>query len=627
MLETFRRLLVPALAIGVAVSGAASAQQTESEAAQAPSPQLEIDEALISPLAPPDTSSPRATLKSFLDNFESTLRPYYDGIASELERDTPTVLRTLRTIDSSQLPPAQSRRRAAEAAFLLYEVLSRVDIPPFEEIPDAEAMNALPPGEPRIWRVPTTNVQIVRMQEGPRAGEYLFSADTVERIEDYYERIKNFAIRHGAMEGLWERVSSEPGPMLAGSWFRRLPEWLKIPVAGQSIWKWIATVVTVALWLFLIVLAHRISRPREEQPRYWLRLFLAVTMLLVTYEVREFLERGVVTLGLIYGLLDPFFVAAFYFFGAVVLLNLGAGVAQLIISSPRIDPKSIDANLIAVAGRAVAWVGVILLILKGADDIGIPLPAVIAGLGVGGLALGMAARPTLENLIAGVTLYLDKPVRVGEFCQFGDVLGTVEQIGLRSTRIRRWGGNRITVPNSQFAEFQLDNYDDTRDIWIRTRLSLRYETSPEQLRYVLAKLREMLFAHPRVVWPRARFVAFGESSLEVELICYTDTGVWSEWHAIREDIYLRAMEIVKEAGTSFAFPSQTTYFARDEGLDDERREVAEQQVAAWRKAGELPFPDMTPETQEALTGTLDFPPEGSVGHQSKEKTTPEPREE
>jgi MscS family membrane protein len=630
MTRSFRSRLTRVLLLAVCATGlnTGRAQETASEKGEAASPQLEVDVALISPLALPDTSSPRATLKSFVDNFEATFRPYHENRTTKIpRRETPTAIRMLRTLDTSELPPAQKLHRAAEAALLLNEVMSRVDLPPYEEIPDAEAMQALPPGESRIWRVPRTDIQIVKVEEGARTGEYLFSADTVERSHEFYDRIKDFAVRPGAMEGLWKRIASEPGPFFPVSGLGDVPDWLRTFVLGQSVWKWIATIITIAFWIFLFVLVFRLTRPREGQPRYWLRFAVALAMLPITYAIRLFLERGVVTLGVVYDLLNPFFVGAFYFFGALVLLNLGSGIAQLIISSPRIDSKSVDAHLIAVTGRTVAWVGVILLILKGADDIGIPLPAVIAGLGVGGLALGIAARPTLENLIAGVTLYLDKPIRVGEFCQFGDVMGTVEQIGLRSTSIRRWGGNRITVPNALFAEFQLDNLDDIRNIWIRTRLSLRYETTPEQLRYVLAKLREMLFAHPRILSPRVRFVEFGESSLEVEILCYTDTGVWAEWHAIREDVYLRTMEIVKESGTSFAFPSQTTYFARDEGLDDERQQAAEQQVAAWRAAGELPFPDMASDDQEALTGTLDFPPKGSAVQESEQETTPEPRKD
>jgi MscS family membrane protein len=247
----------------------------------------------------------------------------------------------------------------------------------------------------------------------------------------------------------------------------------------------------------------------------------------------------------------------------------------------------------------------------------VPLAAVITSLGVGGVAFALAARPTLENLIAGVTLYLDKPVRIGQFCQFEDVLGTVERIGLRSTRIRRWGGNLLSIPNARFAEYQLDNYADARYIWIRQRLRLRYDTSPEQLSYILAKTREMLFAHPKIVAPRVRLIGFGEDALTVEVLCYSDTGVWVEWHAIREDVLLRIMEIVEAAGTRLAIPSKTVYFARDDGIDEEGRRAAEQQVRGWTEAGELPFPDMSEEQQEALEGTVHFPPEGSVGHKAE----------
>ena len=199
------------------------------------------------------------------------------------------------------------------------------------------------------------------------------------------------------------------------------------------------------------------------------------------------------------------------------------------------------------------------------------------------------------------------------------MLGTVERIGLRSIRIRRWGGNLLSIPNAQFAEYQLDNYNDARYIWIRERLRLRYETTPEQLQYILAKIREMLFAHPKILAPRARLIGFGEDALTVEVLCYTDTGVWAEWHAIREDVLLRLMEIIETAGTRLALPSKTMYYARDVGLDEERKRAAEEQVNDWTEAGELPFPDMSEEQREALTGTLAFPPEGSVQHNVAEK--------
>jgi len=210
-------------------------------------------------------------------------------------------------------------------------------------------------------------------------------------------------------------------------------------------------------------------------------------------------------------------------------------------------------------------------------------------------------------------------VRIGQFCQFQDVLGTVESIGLRSTRIRRWGGNLLSIPNLKFAEHQLDNYADNRYLWIRQRLRLRYDTSPEQLSYILAKFREMLFAHPKILSPRVRLIGFGDDALTVEVLCYSDTGVFAELHAIREDVFLRIIEIIEKSGTRLAMPSKTTYFTRDVGLDEERRLAAEQQVREWTAAGELPFPDMSEEQRAALAGTLQFPPEGSVAY----KTDPE----
>lgn len=568
------------------------------------------------PLSPPDTSSPRATLRSFLENFEAAYRPFFEEDEEPVDA---AVFRVLRTLDSSELPAAQRERLALEAAFQLYEVLARVELPPYENIPDAEEMDSLDDQARRRWRVVGTEIEIVQIGEGPRVGEFLFSAHTLERADEFYHRARGLPYRPGTMTGLYERVRYTAGDWFPPGMARALPGWLKAAVFGQAIWKWIASLLTIAVWLALVVLAHRLSRPHDGTPRYWLRFWFALAVLPVTYGFREFLVHQVVVIGLAYDLLDPALVIAFYFFGAVAILNLGAAVAQSIIDSPRMKLTGIEPPLVAVAGRAVAWAGVILLILRGADVLGIPLPAVIASLGVGGLALGMAARPTLENLIAGITMYLDKPVRVGEFCQFDDVLGTVEEIGLRSTRIRRWEGNLISVPNSQFAEFRLDNYNDVRYMMIKTTLGLRYETTVDQLRYVLTKLSEMLIAHPKVVAPRVRFAGFGEYALEVYVIGYCDTRVWAEWHAIREDVYLRAKQIVEEAGTGFAFPSQTTYLARDSGLDEERSRQAEQRVEEWRESGMLPFPNWSEEQIEQLQNTIEFPEAGSVEYEPKAK--------
>ncbi len=576
-------------------------------------------EGFISPLEPADTSSPRETLRSFRENFDLAFRGFY-RIRDPKLVDRAAQARVLRTLDSSELAPAQARRLASEASLLLNEVLDKVKLPPYEEIPDAAAMLELPAGEPRRWQVPGTEITIERVADGPRTGEYLFSSETVRRAHEFYSRAQNLPYQPGAMEGFYGEIISQGGTWIPTKLISWLPGGAKTTFWGQAAWKWVAMALTVGVWLLIVYVLRRLSSPRDGEPHYWLRFFLTLAILPLTAGMRWFMDKQLVITGTVFEIVDTSLVVLYYLVGAVALISLGGAVASSLIASPRVDKNSIDANLISVIVHSVAWLLAIFLLAKGASDLGVPLAAVVTSLGVGGLAFAMAARPTLENLIAGVTLYLDKPVKVGQFCQFEDVLGSVERIGLRSTRIRRWGGNVLSVPNAQFAEYQLDNYNDAKYIWIRQRLRLRYETSADQLKFILAKLREMLFAHPKVLLPRVRLIGFGDDALTVEILAYSDTSVWAEWHAIREDVYLRVMEIVESSGSRLALPSQTTYFVRDDGLDDEKKRAAEEQVHEWTEKGELPFPDMTEEQQEALAGTLEFPPTGSIEYKAVEES-------
>jgi MscS family membrane protein len=149
---------------------------------------------------------------------------------------------------------------------------------------------------------------------------------------------------------------------------------------------------------------------------------------------------------------------------------------------------------------------------------------------------------------------------------------------------------------------------------MKTVIGVRYETSPEQLRFLLARMREMLLGHPRVDpdLARVRFIGFASSSLDLEVFAYALTRDWAEFLGIREDVLLRIMDIVEQSGTAFAFPSQTLYFSRDQGLDGENGQAAEAQVRQWRDEGRLPFPNFSPEQMERIRGSLVYPPPGST---------------
>jgi MscS family membrane protein len=269
---------------------------------------------------------------------------------------------------------------------------------------------------------------------------------------------------------------------------------------------------------------------------------------------------------------------------------------------------SIGANL---AKGVIGALGVLALLAA----VGYEVTTVLAGLGIGGLALAFGAQKTVENLFGSMALAADQPFRVGDFVKVEDFTGTVEDIGLRSTRLRTVDRTVVSVPNAQFSTEFLENFGARDRIRLYQVLNLRYETTPDQLRWLLAELRRLLYSHPMIdrEQARVRFVNYGPSSLDVEIFCFVRTTDIPVFAAVREDVFLRVMDIVGASGSGFAFPSQTLYLGRDTGVDASRTRAAEEQVEAWRRQGELPFPDFAEQEIGALEGTLSYPPEGSTG--------------
>jgi MscS family membrane protein len=343
------------------------------------------------------------------------------------------------------------------------------------------------------------------------------------------------------------------------------------------------------------------------------RLLTPLAIIPVVLTMRFLIADQVIVYGFFAKIVEAAMMMVIYVAAAWVFWRVASELVEWIISSPKIPDEGLDAGLLRLAARVIGFVGGVLILAYGANELGIPILGVAAGLGVGGLAVALAIRPTLENLIGGFILYADRPVSVGDFCSFGTNVGTVEKIGVRSTQIRALDRTLISIPNATFADMEIVNWAKCDRMQILATIGLRYETGPDQLRYVLAKLREMFLAHPRIDknTVRVRFVGYGASSLDVEIRVYALTRDWNDLFAIREDVFLRVIEIVAESGTGFAFPSQTLYLGRDEGLDKERSDAAEQQVQSWRRTGQLPFPNTARAHREKIADSLDYPPHGS----------------
>jgi MscS family membrane protein len=196
--------------------------------------------------------------------------------------------------------------------------------------------------------------------------------------------------------------------------------------------------------------------------------------------------------------------------------------------------------------------------------------AALAGLGVGGIAIALAAQKTLENVIGGISIIADRVVRVGDFVKVGAAMGTIEDIGLRSTRIRTLDRSVVSIPNGQISNERLEDLSSRDKFWLHPMLSLRYETTAGQMRSVLESIRNLLLAHPRVECDsiRVRFLRFNSSSLDVEVFAYISAVDFSDFLEIQEKLLLRIMDAVQAAGTRMAFPSQTTYLVSDSPFEE-----------------------------------------------------------
>lgn len=221
--------------------------------------------------------------------------------------------------------------------------------------------------------------------------------------------------------------------------------------------------------------------------------------------------------------------------------------------------------------RVVKGFIVALAIVAGLQTFGFNVTGILAGLGIGGIAIALAGQKTIENLFGSIVLSVDQPIRIGDTCRFGTSVGVVEDIGLRSTRIRTIDRSIVTVPNAELSTIQIENLSMRDQIRILATIGLRYETTPAQLRSVLEAIRALLAGDSRIAQEgmRVRFVGFGAYSLDIEMMAYVRTEDFNEFLAVREDIYLKVMDVVAESGTSFAFPSQTLYMARDERVAPE----------------------------------------------------------
>jgi MscS family membrane protein len=450
--------------------------------------------------------------------------------------------------------------------------------------------------------VPVVLVRVV----DPSSGKiWLFSSETLSKVPELFDNLEAHQVE-----------SKLPRSLVQNTFL------------GMPLWQWLALLASIPLaiaigWavVLLLMIPRRLWLKFRSRPN--LRPYKnASTPLLVSFSalahrvLASYFGLPLLTRLYYHRIINVLVTASFFWFLLRAVSITMQRLRMRAVSAGRIG----TGTLMVLGERLLTALVAIVAILATLAILGFNLTTVLAGVGIGGIAIAFAAQKTLENLFGGISVLADEVIRVGDSCRFGDRVGTVEDISLRSTRIRTVERTELSIPNGVLATMNIENLTRRDKILFNPTLGMRYETSADQLRYILAEIRRMLYEHPKVESDsaRIRFASFDSSALSLEIFSYVLTREMAEFTAIREDLLLRIIDIVEKSGSGFAFPSQTLYLSRDSGLDKEKTAAAEQQVEQWRDQHKLPFPDFAPGDKSAFRASIVYPePDSAVGKEQK----------
>lgn len=443
-------------------------------------------------------------------------------------------------LDLRRIPAAERAKTGPDLGMQLEDLLDDTpfDISTLSRNPEGDLFDGLPPNIERLasFEVDGQNIELHLERTQPAPGVHIWqvSADSVALIPKAHQAVAETPFE------------------------KKLPQKLvTFEVLDTPVWRWIALLLAgAALWIvsrFLSRALVAVLRPAVEAQgfRVPVRVALMVGGLRVALEYaspatlsRTFIERA---LGLIISL------AAAWAGAVAVDLTAERWRARL---DPRVQALSYS---VLPLGRQILKLSFFLIaILSVLSAWGYNTTAILAGVGVGGIAIALAAQKTIEDLFGGVSVIGDRPVLVGDVCRFGDRTGTVMHIGLRSTRIRTPDRTVVSVPNGQFATMTLENISGRDKIWFHPTVNLRRDTTSEQLLKVLASFREILAAHSKVETGKmpVRFIGVGAYSLDVEVVAYVKTPDYDDFLEIQQELLLQMLRAVEQAGTALAVPLQ-----------------------------------------------------------------------
>ena len=515
-----------------------------------------ISEAQLPKLAPPKAEpvSPVDPLR------RETPRSAVEGLLRCAEReDTACAARHLQ-------PSPDQRVDMLETARELQALHARYkgNIAGLSDDPNGRVEEGLPPGQERagVIKVGATTTEVILTRvDDPNYGKiWLISSATVEKIPQLYAEMKS------ERPTLAERV-------LPGSLNHQ-------HLLGMSLAQWLGWLLSIPISVVLAwLLAFLLSAPRRiwrTVPKVSIKTIWETNLGLPLKCIMAIVIHGV----LVYLLEPPLLYRTYYYrFLAALLVGCLAWLVSRVadrgfehaVNRRRTTGKGGESVLLLVQ-RFNRIVLLIIAFVAALAMLGVNVKTTLAGLGIGGLAIALGAQKTLENIIGGVSLLMDKVIHAGDFCEIGGKLGTVEDIGLRSIRLRTLDQNLLVVPNSMLAQMQFQNMKARPKLLISQNFSLRIETRAEQLRFVLDRVQRMLDEHPWVEpgTSRIRVDDVSNAAFNMELWAYIKTGDWAQFTGIRQDVILKIAEIIEASGTQLAAPTRLMYLSGDVRINTEK---------------------------------------------------------
>jgi MscS family membrane protein len=509
------------------------------------------------PLAPPDLSSPRATLSHFLTHMDRVYARWKADDSTDDERAERAAIARIAQefFDLHDIAPSVRRNVGRETAVYMKEILDRIDLPPWEQIPDAQ-MVAAKDGFDQ-WTVPETEITLVRLAEGLHKGQWVFSSETDERAPEFYRLVEHLPYKPGASDGLYRLFVSQPGWMIPRSLIHALPDWMHTRHGGQAIWQWCALVLTLLVTAAAMVVIYRVAGRLSRRHRgtgYYLSAVFPIFAVVVPQLATDFLSDQVFITGRLFEILD--FALDLISLAAlvVVILGLTSRLANGFMALPWSKERQLTAQLAQLIVRAIGITCALIAVFEGGRYLGVPLTTLVAGVSVSGLTVALAAQDTLKNLFGSVMILLDRPFQVGDRIHIKGHEGKVESIGLRSTRIRDANGHVISISNEEMARLDSKNISSRRHSRRHEVVRLRPDTPPQKVRGLAEFIRGILQGRDGldVQPPPSVRIGFGDAAVTVTMTYHYGSANSAAFAAFNEEITLAILERMQQDGIELA---------------------------------------------------------------------------